>query len=314
MNGRCLMTAMADSDTTRFWNLERAEGAVKGAFFAQEILAGESAVEPTLHYTEIRGLIKTNERAIGDRTLSKAIASLVAKRQLKKSGIGKGIVYTLDIPREERLRAFAHADTTWISRSAEVGGLGDGERGFAIYGVPEILRERYRRRLRKAALRHQGELRELVEEAWNEAEDCLLKPSRGRIPKKVWIIGERATRRTSRMLLIGTLGQGYASRLWQLLERTIPGALATYQRTLGISFAPETPLHERLTVAISKVAGVGQSEIRPEVDRLLKTLARDAERTQPLWEVLTQAEKERAGKQLAAAVAMTASLTSVVHA
>jgi len=304
---------MIDSETGRFWNLERAEGAIKGAFFSEEIKPGSSDDDPKLRFTEIRGLIERNERAIGDRTLSRAISSLVAKNQLKKSGVGKGILYALDIPRSERLRAFARSDSTWVTRSADVGGIGDGEKGYAYYGVPEIFRERYRRRLQRAALGHQAEIREILSDAWDDCAEAIVKPSRGRIPRRVWSVGQRATYRMNRLLLLGSLGQGYAARLWEVLEGTIPGALSTCQKTLGVTFAPETPIHDRISIAIAKVVGVSREEIQPEMEKVMKRMARDGQRTRPLWEALTPKEQERAGMQVAATVSMTACLTSVVH-
>jgi hypothetical protein len=305
---------MVDSKRGKVWTLDRAQGAVKAAFFAKEVLLQESDAEPRLHFSEIGALIGKNERDIGDRTLARAIAVLVAKGHLKKSGVGKGTAYTLDIPKSERVKAFARTDSAWLERVSQIGGIADGERGYAFYGVPEILTDQLRSRLRRAALKHQTVIREVLEQVWNDCADLLLKPARRRLPQKIWMEGEKAVYRIDRLMVLGSIGQGYANRLWQMLEGTIPGALTTYQKTLGISFAPETPVYERLAIAISKVGGIDRGTVEPQIERLMQRLKRDGERTQPLWDSLTQAERERAGKAVAATIALTASLTSVVHA
>src|SRR4029077_18759127 len=151
MSDGYLRIAMADSERGKMWTLERAQGAVKAAFFAKEVQEPESSEDPKLHFSEIRRLGGKNERPISDRTLSRAISSLIARGQLEKTGSRKGIEYRLVISKSERVKAFARTDSAWVERSAEVGGIGDGERGFAFYGIPEIFREKYRHRLQREA-------------------------------------------------------------------------------------------------------------------------------------------------------------------
>jgi hypothetical protein len=304
---------MADSGRTKFWTLERAQGAIKAAFFAKEVLSQGSDAEPKLRFSEIQAFIRANERPIGDRTLSRAISTLVEKGHLRKFGTRKSTVYEFETPREERVKAFAKSDSSWLERSALIGGIGDGERGFAFYGVPQVLREEYRPRLQREALRHQAALRQMLFDAWGECIDAIVKPTRTRLPRAVWTKGRRAIERNTRLLIIGGLGQGAAVRLWQTLEGTVPGALQTYQRTLGLSFGPEMPMNDQLGIAFSKITGVQRGEIQPHFDRALKRAMADGERSQPLWEALTARERERAGNRAAAALAMTTCLTSVVH-
>lgn len=187
------------------------------------------------------------------------------------------------------------------------------ERGYAVYGVPEILLPKYRNRLRKEAIRHQSRMRAILGEVWDDCADSLLRPARGRIPRKVWSAGQAAILRFHRVLVIGTLAQSYAARTWQALEETIPGALGTFQKSLGVTFAPETPVQELIAVIVSKVSGVDRQEVQPYTDRMLKRITKDWERTRPLWNALTPAERERAERRMAAAVAISATLTSVVH-
>lgn len=304
---------MADSGRAKFWTLERAQGAVKAAFFAKEVLSEDSDTEPELRFSELQAFILANERPIGDRTLSRALSALIAKGHLRKIGARRSTVYRLESPREERVKAIARSDSSWLERSAQIGGIGDGERGFAFYGIPDVLREQYRPRLQRAALRHQTAIREILFDAWGECINAIVKPTRTRLPKAVWVKGRRAVERNTKLLIVGGLGEGAASRLWQTLEGTVPGALQTYQRTLGLSFGPETPMNDRLAIAFAKITGVQRGDIQPHIDRALKRALADGERSQPLWEALTPRERERAGTRAAAAMAMTTFLTSVVH-
>jgi DNA-binding HxlR family transcriptional regulator len=304
---------MPDSERRKFWTLERAQGAIKAAFFAKEVLTQGSDAEPELRFSELQAFIGANERPIGDRTLSRAISALVGKGRLRKVGTRKSTVYRLESPREERVRAIARSDSSWLERSSQIGGIGDAERGFAFYGVPDVLREEYRPRLQRAALKHQAAIREILFDAWGDCIDAIVKPTRTRLPRAVWVSGRRAVERNTKLLIVGGLGEGIASRLWQTLEGTVPGALQTYQRTLGLSFGPETPMNDRLAIAFAKITGIQRGEIQPQIDRALKRAQADGERSQPLWEALTPRERERAANRAAAALAMTTSLTSVIH-
>ena len=305
---------MTDSRKSNFWTLERAQGAIKGAFFAREVVSPETAEDPKLHFSEIRGLIGKNERPIGDRTLSRAISALTARGHLKKNGTGRATVYTLDVPRSERLKAFARADATWLEQSAALGGIADIERGYAVYGVPDLFRERYRSRLRREALQYQVKVRELLAEVWDESAASLLKPTRRRIPLKTWREGEKAVYRINRRLVAGGLGQGYSVRFWKAKEGTVPSAVLTFQKALEVNFTAETPIEARIGTVVSKLSGADPGVVQSAVDQELKRMARDASRLVPLWDALTPKERARARGRVAAAMALTTGLTSVVHA
>lgn len=85
-------------------------------------------------------------------------------------------------------------------------------------------------------------------------------------------------------------------------------------RILGIESTPQQGLHERVGRIIELTARGGRGRFSPRWETMFARLRGDIEVTRLLWESLTAAEQERAGRLLSATIAMTSSMTSVVHA
>ena len=220
------------SKQSRLWTPEKAQGAVRAAFFARE-LAQRGREEP-LRFTQLREIIGQAEGPISDRTLSKALGGMVSKGQLSKRVDGRYAWYTLVIPDTEKILALSRADTAFIDGAAKVGVIAESDKGWAIYGIPQILPRLFRRRLRKEALSHQERLWRVIEDVWEESVEAVLQPARRRVPRAVYSQGERALLRLHEVLMIGVLGLSYGQRHWKMMEEAIPGSLKTFQKAAGV--------------------------------------------------------------------------------
>lgn len=298
--------------------MERAEGAVKAAFFSRSVLTPGGPEKFWLRFTQIRDAVSADEGKIGDRTLSRTLKSLLSSGQLKKREEGKASLYGLVIPKPALVKAFAHAEGAGVEWAGTIGGWGDGSEGWAVFGVPEGVPRKYRSRLRKECLRHQASLREVLDEVLSEYVDAVLRPARKRVLPKVYKAGEKGLARLLEIQLLGIEGVAYSSRIWQLVERTVPGTLAAFRKTMFPGVSPEIPVGEGIALVISKLGSVPIESVRPEVEielgRLQKQVEEAAASVGPLWESLTHSEQERASRRLHTASTMTAALTSVVHA
>jgi hypothetical protein len=307
-----------DSQKTRYWTIPKAQVAVKASFFLKEMTSPGVGPDVWLRFTQIREIISRAEGTIGDRTLSRALAGLVASGNLKKKAEGKYSLYSLVRRRADEVKAFARAEAAAIEGGGALGGWGDSSEGWAVFGIPEVIPGRYRSELRKECLRHREELRIVLDEVWDDAVEAILRPSRGRVSRRAFKGGEKGFENLLELEVLGSLGLGYGARFWGIAEGFVPKAPQAFQRTLGLSFAPEATVQERISVFFSKLAGKPVEEIRPAVEkefaRLEKRIRLAAAAAQPLWDSLSLKEKELAGRRLQAASAMTAALTSVVHA
>lgn len=301
----------------RFWTVEKAQDAIRAAFFSRSIFSAEGPESVWLRFKEIRQAIGQDQGEIGDRTLSRALGSLVKVGRLRRRREGKASLYSLVLKRPELASALAKAEAGAVEFAGGLGGWGDSTEGWAIFGVSEIVPRRYRQGLRKECLRHQSALRDFLSDIWEEASGALVGPSKKRLEPKIWRKATDALHKLLKMQLEGIEGLAYSARVWKLVETAAPGTLAAYQKALAPSGVSEIPLGEGLALVASKIGGRPVDDIRPEVERELAKLhargQRLASAINPLWEVLTPKERERAGRRLQAASTMAANLTSVVH-
>ena len=307
-----------ESKKSRYWTIPKAQEAIKSTFFLKEMTSPTEESDGWLRFTQIRALISQTQGKIGDRTLSRALSALVAGGNLRKKTDGKYSLYSLVRKHADEVVAFANAEAAAIQGSGKLGGWGDSREGWSVFGIPESVPRRYRVQFKKECLEHQDKLRRLLEEIWEDAVEAVLGPSKGRVAPKVFRAGEKAIDDLLELQVLGSLILGYGVRFWGIAEGFVPNAPMAFQKGLGLTFAPEASVEERMSVFFSRLAGKPVEEIRPTVDkefaRVEKKLRMAAAATQPLWDSLTPKERERAGRRLQAASAMTASLTSVVHA
>jgi hypothetical protein len=307
-----------DSERAKYWTIEKAKGAVKAAFFSRDLVSQAGDGDLQLRFSEIRNAVSLTESPIGDRTLARALDGLEEEGRLERRVQGKAIRYALVISKPDRVKALARAEGASIESSGAVGGVGDASEGWAAFGIPDIVARRYRPQFRRACRHHQQALRDILDKIWSDASMAILAPARRRVTRKELAEGKDALEDLEELQVLGSMFLGYGSRVWRVLESTVPGTQTALQKGLDLNFAAETPLPERMAVTIARLAAVPVDEVRPEVDRRFARLEGRIKRSMGslnrLWSVLSAREKERANRRLQAAVMMTATLTSVVHA
>lgn len=302
----------------RFWTVESAQAAVKAAFFTRGILLPGESPEVWLRFSELRRAVSDTQGPIGDRTLSRALKSLLTSGQMKKRTTGRASQYTIVVSRQDRVKAFARAEAAVIQSAGEVGGRGDSSEGWALFGISDVVPRRFVRRMRAECLAHQDQLREILDDVWEEALGSVLHPARKRVSREVFRKGKRSVPKLLEYQLIGAHGLAYSTRFWGIVEQTIPGSLRSYQRGMFQKSIVDVPISESIAVVAAKLSGKSIEDLRPEIekefDRLQRQVQRLATAFTPLWDALTPSERERATRRIQAATLMVASLTSVVHA
>ena len=303
---------------SKFWTIERAQGAIKAAFFSRSILTLGDPEEVWLRFTEIQRAVSVSEGRIGDRTLSRALKALQAAGQLRKRAEGRASLYGLIIQPAEMLKSLARAEGSAVESEGAIGGWGDALEGWAVFGIPEVVPRRFQRRIRRECRRHQEEIRDVLYEIWDECLDAVLKPSQRRVSRSVFSAGREGILKIFEIQLLGVEGFASSSRLWRIVENVAPGTLSSFRKSIAGNQTSEIPIGEGIALLLSNIGAGPIEETRPQVEREMKRvqdrLQRAAVAFTPLWEALTPKEQERAGRRLQATSAMTASLTSVVHA
>ena len=175
---------MLDRERGKFWTLERAQGAIKAAFFSRGLEAFGGGGALWLRFGELRIQVSKNEGPIGDRMLSRALRGLVANGHLLKKREGKASLYSLVISRSDRIKSFARAENAAIETAGTLGGWAEPEEGWSVYGVPEVIPRKYRAQIQKACLEHQAGLREILDSIWEDALASISKPARGRVTQR----------------------------------------------------------------------------------------------------------------------------------
>ena len=190
-------------------------------------------------------------------------------------------------------------------------------KGWAVFGIPPPLPMQFRRKFQKVCIHHQEELRGIVEEVWEEAIEAFVGPAQNRVPKGVFQEGRRAIEDLAELMIIGATRLSYSGRFWQIIDRTVPGAAKSFFESMQEGLGPASSLEDRISTFISKAGGRPLEEIRPEVDRevakMERRLCKASAKTGALWAALNPSERNRANRRLQSAIAITASLVSVVH-
>jgi hypothetical protein len=306
-----------DSEMSRFWTPERAQAAVKASFFSRGVAVLGEPESLWLRFSEIKRAISAGQGSIGDRSLSRALMTLVEKRQLRRRAEGKYSLYNLVVPLADGAKAMGRAEGAAVESAGEIGGWGDPMTGWATLGIPPALPRRFRKRFQSECLRHQQALREILDGIWEETVDAFVSPTRGRVPRDKRTAGEKALRNLVGFQAAGVIGLAHSVRFWQIMERAIPGAAQSFQRAMQPGIGTETPLGQRLALFVATAGGKRVEELRPEIDRELSKwetrVTRAVARTDPLWGALTPKERTRAARRLDVATALTANLVSIVH-
>ncbi len=302
---------------SRLWSIERAQDAIKAAFFSRLILASSDPENDWLRFGQIRTIISNSEGKIGDRTLSRALKRLLDMGQIRQRREGKYSFYCLVISKPDMTKAFARAESSSLETAGGIGGWGDVTEGWAVFGVPDMIPLKFRNRFRTMCKLHQEDLREALFDLWDECIDSILKSVRNKVSKPVFLAGEKAIIRLLDFQFLGIEGVSNSSRIWQLIENAAPGTLSAFTKSLGLNPSVKTPLEEVIALMTARITSKDVREVRPEVklelSRFLKEIQSASDALKPIWEVLSPRQKERASRMLGAISQMTASITSVVH-
>ncbi len=143
------------------WSMPEVENAIKAAFFSK---AAEGVVPKSLRFTELRNIIRES-RPISDRTLSKGVKRLVLQDVLKRRS-DRSYERILKIERKDKMEVIVASDKLSVDAAASVGLVGEQTEGWTFYGVPLGKPRQLRPRLRRAAIRFQEEVDDIL---WEEA-------------------------------------------------------------------------------------------------------------------------------------------------
>lgn len=157
------------------WAIEDAENAVKGSFFVK---LHEGVAHESLRYAEIRTAIG-EKREISDKTLSRALARLVERGELRKRDDG-AYEPVFNVERKDTLQIIAAADRLSIEAGAVVGMIGDQERGWTVYGIPKGKPHELRPKLRRAVIGLQEEIDHILRREATSIADKALRKARAR--------------------------------------------------------------------------------------------------------------------------------------
>lgn len=146
-----------ESQRVSRWSIPDVENAIKAAFFSR---ATEGHVPESMRYTDIRAVIRSS-RPISDRTLAKALKSLVDQGELRRLEDGS-YKRSVTWERKDRMDVIMAADKLSIAAGASVGIVGDQAAGWTFYGVPFGKPKQLRPRLHHAAIRFQEDVDEIL--------------------------------------------------------------------------------------------------------------------------------------------------------
>jgi len=141
------------------WSMPEVENAIKAAFFSK---AAEGVMPEALRFTELRNVIRES-RPISDRTLSKGVKHLVHQDALKRRVDGS-YERIVKIERKDKMDVIVASDKLSVDAGAAVGLVGEQAEGWTYYGVPLGKPRQLRPRLRRAAIRFQEEVDDILSE------------------------------------------------------------------------------------------------------------------------------------------------------
>lgn len=288
------------------WSLSEAMSAVQAKLFLK-MTEADSLPQASMSFTEIRDTLTKGGKKIGSKMLSKTLRALQTKGILNKDGERKGIRYFFKKPsRDEKIAVYAAADRAGIEAAASFGGVGNVQQGWTFYGVPDSLAHRIRPRLRMEASRFQERIDRILKDEADRFLRSLVRRVRGRLSAKDLQAGERALwHAINAARAYGMLSAGMA---WvaTFLDRTVPGTMGRAMSEI-VSKAPTEDV-----AAIRFLAwrlGTTEERVKKEFDAEAKRQAAGRR----LFEALPPRERDRAGREFAALVQLSASLCAVVR-
>jgi hypothetical protein len=275
-----------ESAATPRWTLEGAANAIRASFFSK---LHEGVAHESLRYADIRACIRET-RHISDRTLSRALDSLVAAGKLHKREDG-AYEPVFDFERKDAMELMLAADRMSIDAGASVGLVGSQDQGWTVYGIPQGKPRELRPKIRAAVEHFQGALDDILR---TEAEDVVKRTlskarSRG--------LTRRDAKSIERVLMQvfdfwETLRfEHLSSFAWVfIMERLAPGFLPQFLQRL---FPPRLGIGDDLKQGLAPHESMAKrpQEWIPLISRLL---VEDEESVRREWDRFVEEAKEGA--------------------
>ena len=265
--------------------------AVRASFFAK---LHEGVAHESLRYAEIRTAIR-EKRPISDRTLSKALARLVADGKVRRRSDG-AYELVIKFERADTAAVLVAADKMSIDAGATIGIVGSQDQGWTVYGIPRGKPPGLRSRLRRAIDDFQGEVDYILRAAADAVVGKTLKKARSRR------LGTRDATRIRRILMQvfdfwETLRfEHLGSFAWAVvMERLAPGVLPQIMEKL---VRPPVGIEEDLKAGLSPHKSMAK---RPQewVPYLSRLYSQDTDSVRKAWpRFLAEAEEGAAAIEL----------------
>jgi hypothetical protein len=305
-----------ESNRKKVWTIPRLQGAIKAAFLARAVQERKEEFEIELRYRDLKSLLSVTEGAVSDRSLSRALAGLVASGHLKKQGTGKKTRYRIFIPRPDRIGAYAKSDGTSIAVGAKIGAVGRIDEGWAFYGVPESLANRLRPVLRQEANLFRDRVSDALDDFAGHVIHKIIVQARGRLPRRAIRAGEEGLWQVlQQSTLLAMLSFG-GSRFWDWIDQTHPGALQFVRKNLGleqVGTAGHPGSVDDLVRVWTLLTGIPEAKLRLGIERETKAFGRHVEAANRLLQALPPSKREKAAKELGDLSPLGGALSAVVH-
>ncbi|MCI4335988.1 MAG: hypothetical protein L3K17_02155 [Thermoplasmata archaeon] len=305
-----------ESNRKKIWTIPRLQGAVKATFFARALQDRKDEFDIELRYRDMKAMLSVTEGPVSDRTLSRALAGLVASGHLEKSGVGKKTRYKVVIPRSDLIAAYAKSDSTSITVGSNIGAVGRIDEGWAFYGVPAPLANRLRPILRREASAFRERVAAVLDEFAEGVIHKIVLLARGRLSRKEIRAGEEGLWRMLQQSTLTAMLYFGGSRFWEWIEQTHPGALSLVRRSIGLDALAETgravPVDQFVKIW-TFLTGIPEEKLRPAFERESKALSRHVAAANRLIEALPRSRRERALKELGNLTPLGSALTAVIH-
>lgn len=299
-----------ESKRSKAWTIEKAENAVKASFFVRTL--SPLREPPKLAYKDIMDAISETGNPIGDTTLSRALKSLVAKEELTKEGQRKDIRYSLkERPRTDIIAVAASADRMAIDRAAQnVGAVADATEGWAFYGVPAGVKQRLRPRLRREAWVFGDRVDRILDGEIARFKSRLLRRGRGRLSERELREAARGLDHAFKTVHDFRLLSWTNAWTESYLERVAPGAMGRITASWEKRTSPN--LRSQLR-ELARLAGAPEDRLEEIVTKALAEEERHSTASRKLFSKLPARERERAAREFADLVMLSASWCAVVR-
>jgi len=298
---------MSGSNSTQKWSLDEARSAIKTAFILR--IFSEDSV-PKMRYTDIERDIASwgQTRTLHPKMLSKAIVDLRNKGDLKLEvkGKEKWYSYNLKEDRTELISLHANVDATIVNNSSRVGGIADFDEGWSYYGIPDVIKSRFRPKLRRASRSFIERINNIFEEEFDVFVKATIATAKGRVDARDVRTAEKCLWRLYDIVSSSGWNDNLQLLAYRKLEQVAPGSVSL----ITTKVAKELPSREdgRITY-IADSLGVPREKVTQAIDFIQET----HRGIQKLLDALPNADKEKITTRLSAMITARYSLVGVIR-